>query len=192
LTTKYQAKAKVPPTASLLVSEADTQPVQRVLRSAVTAATRGTGPLLPIAHLFKRLVNLCGRDFADPGGVQERNRGAGLHRMVCAAIGDRPYDDCGQFPDIRDQLLEVKLQLAPTIDLGLVRPDSTDPIEDMPEFRHCDVRYAVCFAESDGSRVVVRHFVLTTGQDFFSYFRRFGGLVQNAKLQIPLPADFFG
>jgi hypothetical protein len=186
LTTKYQAKAKIPPTDCVLVSAADTQRVQDMLQSP-----SGGGRLMPIDKLFERLVKLCGRDFPDPGAVQERNRGAALHRIVCEAIEGDPYDDSGQFPDIRSQLLEVKLQLASTIDLGLVSPDSTEVIEDLPEFRHCDARYAVCYAESDGNRVMVRHVVLTTGQDFFGYFQRFGGLVRNAKLQIPLPGDFF-
>lgn len=36
------------------------------------------------------------------------------------------------------------------------------------------------------------HLVLTRGADFFSFFQRFEGKVVNAKLQIPLPRDFFG
>jgi hypothetical protein len=181
LTTKYQAKAQVAPTGCVLVSAADTD---RVL------AARQAG-LLPIDRLFEVVEDLCGKGFPDPGAVQERNRGAALHRMICEAIDNRPYADFGQFPDIREQLLEVKLQMSPTIDLGLVSPDSTEPIADMPEFRHCDVRYAVCYAETDRKRVLIRHVVLTTGEDFFGFFRRFGGLVRNAKLQIPLPRNFF-
>jgi hypothetical protein len=192
LTTKYQAKAKSPPRGCVLVSAADTQRVQDVLRLGSRGMPTGVGRLMPIDELFERLVSLCGRDFPDPGAVQERNRGAALHRIVCEAIEGGPYNDCGQFPDIRSQLLEVKLQLASTIDLGLVSPDSTEFIEDMPKFQHCDVRYAVCYAESVGNRVLVRHVVLTTGQDFFGYFQRFGGLVRNAKLQIPLTGNFFG
>lgn len=191
LTTKYQARAKVPPAGSALVSVRDTQVVLSRMRSASRGADAGSEPLIPVGDLFKRLVKLCGRAFPDPGTVQERNRGAALHHMVCEAIGDAAYADSGQFPDIRTQLLEVKLQLAPTIDLGLVSPDSVEPIEDMPQFRHCDVRYAVYYADSDGRQVVVRHLVLSTGQDFFTYFQRFGGLVCNAKLQIRLPRGFF-
>lgn len=191
LTTKYQARAKVPPACSTLVSVTDTQAVLSWMQSASGPEDAGTEHLIPIGDLFKRLVKVCGRVFPDPGTVQERNRGAALHRMVCEAIGDAAYADSGQFPDIRPQLLEVKLQLAPTIDLGLVSPESTEPIEDIPELRHCDVRYAVYYADSDGRQVVIRHLVLTTGQDFFTYFRRFDGLVRNAKLQIPLPRDFF-
>ena len=68
---------------------------------------------------------------------------------------------------------------------------SDDPIADLPEFLHKDVRYAVFYATMKGSKVHVNHVVLTTGKDFFTPFRRFGGLVANKKLQIPLPRDFF-
>ncbi|MGH9426853.1 MAG: restriction endonuclease, partial [Terriglobia bacterium] len=102
--------------------------------------------------------------------------------------------DDGQFPDIKQQIIEVKLQTSPTIDLGLVTPDSLAPLDlpiiDGNQLRHCDVRYALFFAEIVGRNVVIRNVYLITGQDFFSRFPRFGGKVLNKKLQIPLPRDF--
>jgi len=96
---------------------------------------------------------------------------------------------------VRQQLLEVKLQISPTIDLGLVCPDSTEVL-DVPQIqgyqmRHCDVRYALFFAKTDGKSVTLTHFYLTTGEQFFSHFSQFQGKVLNKKLQIPLPVDFF-
>ena len=85
----------------------------------------------------------------------------------------------------------MKLQTARTIDLGLVCPDTTEYIADMPEFRHCDVRYAIFYASIAGANVRLNHVILSTGADFFSFFTKFGGLVTNKKLQIPLPRDFF-
>jgi hypothetical protein len=101
----------------------------------------------------------------------------------------------GQFPDVRHQLLEVKLQTATTIDLGLVRPDSHDPL-DVPKvlaqhLKHCDVRYALFYAKTDGATVTLTHIFLTTGEAFFRRFPQFQGKVLNRKLQIPLPAGFF-
>ena len=100
-----------------------------------------------------------------------------------------------RFPDVRNQLLEVKLQTSPTIDLGLVRPASEEPL-DVPQVagtqvRHCDVRYALFYAQTDGAKVTLTHLYLTTGASFFSRFPQFGGKVLNKKLQIPLPSDFF-
>ncbi|MFQ5639932.1 MAG: restriction endonuclease, partial [bacterium] len=122
-------------------------------------------------------------------------RGAALHRLVCQCLGYTDYRDHGQFPDVRHQLLEVKLQTSPTIDLGLVCPDSESPL-DVPkiggqQIRHCDVRYALFYGATDGKKVTLTHLFLTTGEKFFTRFPRFQGKVLNKKLQIPLPTDFF-
>jgi hypothetical protein len=114
---------------------------------------------------------------------------------VCQSLGYSTYADDGRFPDVRNQLLEVKLQTAPTIDLGLICPNSRDPL-DIPslsgrQLRHCDVRYALFYATTSGTRVTISHLFLTTGEAFFSRFPQFQGKVLNKKLQIPLPANFF-
>ena len=119
-----------------------------------------------------------------------------VNSALCAAIQIRHHrnlvwQDNGQFPDVKEHLLEVKLQTSPTIDLGLVCPDRTEPIDDLPMFRHCDVRYAVFYASLVPLGVQLNHLVLSTGADFFNYFQLFGGLVTNRKYQIPLPGDFF-
>ena len=118
-----------------------------------------------------------------------------LHRLVCQHLGYVDYRDDGQFPDVRHQLLEVKLQTSPTIDLGLVCPDSGEAL-DVPringlQIRHCDVRYALFYAETDGRNVTLTHLFLTTGEKFFTRFPQFQGKVLNKKIQIPLPLNFF-
>ena len=151
--------------------------------------------LLPIRQIYEKLRSLIGCSFPDSGYDQERNRGAALHRLVCECLEYAEYLDDGQFPDVRHQLLEVKLQTSATIDLGLVCPDSEEAL-DMPkiegqQIRHCDVRYALFYAETDGQMVTITHFFLTTGEKFFTRFPQFQGSVTNKKLQIPLPPDFF-
>jgi hypothetical protein len=153
------------------------------------------GEILPISTVFKRLEGLISQRFPSLGYGQERNRGAALHQLVCQALGYRDYRDDGQFPDIRHQLLEVKLQTSQTIDLGLVRPDSKDLL-DVPQvqgaqIRHCDVRYAVFYAQIVGDDVIITHLFLSTGEDFFGRFPQFQGKVLNKKLQIHLPSNFF-
>jgi hypothetical protein len=118
-----------------------------------------------------------------------------LHHLVAKALGYEVYADNGQFPDILQQIIEVKLQMSPTIDLGLVSPDSTLPIDVPPiagnTLRHCDVRYAIFSARTDGKSVTLTGLILSTGEHFFSRFQQFQGKVVNKKLQIPLPAGFF-
>jgi hypothetical protein len=101
------------------------------------------------------------------------------------------WSDRGQFPDVPSQLLEIKLQTASTIDLGLVCPDSIEDIASLPNFRHRDVRYGIFYGAIVPAGVKLDHLILTTGADFFTFFRRFEGKVRNAKLQIPLPTGFF-
>lgn len=202
LTQKYQAQCIPGSTPSELVARVDTRLLRPFVSDSVdlkTVATPVSHPqarqLLPIATIFARLRPLVGATFADTGYDQERNRGAALHRLICKRLGYASYQDDGQFPDVRHQLLEVKLQTSPTIDLGLVTPASTEPL-DVPQIdnrtiRHCDVRYAVFYARTDGTRVTITHFFLSTGEAFFTRFRQFQGKVLNKKLQIPLPSDFF-
>ncbi|WP_439505214.1 hypothetical protein [Sediminibacterium sp.] len=151
--------------------------------------------LLPIKGIFESIQNLIGESFLDSGHDQERNRGAALHALVCKALGYKKYFDDGQFPDIKHQLLEIKLQTSPTIDLGLVSPDS-DSFLDIEKIgdknmRHCDVRYALFFAVISQGIVTINNIYLTTGKDFFTRFPKFGGKVLNKKIQIPLPRNFF-
>ncbi|MBN2577743.1 MAG: restriction endonuclease [Pirellulales bacterium] len=180
LTTKYQARSRRPVTESCLVSTTDATQVAKKLPKA----------MLPIRKLYKSLQNLIGSTIVNPGVDQERIRGAVLHRVVCKCLKTSCVD-CGQFPDVPDQLLEIKLQTASTIDLGLVCPDSQEKIANLQNIRHCNVRYAVFYGTLVPEGVRLDHLIVTTGRDFFTFFRRFEGNVRNQKLQIPLPAGFF-
>jgi hypothetical protein len=143
--------------------------------------------------IYRRLLPIVGSEIRDPGLDQERYRGEALHRLACERLGLGRYADRGQFPDILCQALEVKLQISPTIDLGLVSPDSDAPAQEVSaEIQHRDIRYAVAYGERLGpSRLRVTHLVVTTGWDFFTEFFPFQGRVINAKLQIRLPRGFF-
>ncbi len=202
LTSKYQARCIPGTQATELIAAKDTERLLPFVTPNVVLGRIATPVLHPAADeilaidtVFKRLAALVGRQFADAGADQERNRGAALHRLVCEALGYRSYQDDGQFPDVRHQLLEVKLQTSPTIDLGLVTPESVEPL-DVPmiggqQIRHCDVRYGIFYGAATNGSVTLTHFFLTTGAVFFTRFPQFQGKVLNAKLQIPLPADFF-
>lgn len=202
LTQKYQARLICGSSQAELVADEDTWLLRPFVLRNVDLGTIASpinpprpGQLLSIGEIFERLQALIGITFPDAGYDQERRRGSSLHRHVCHYLGYTSYKDYGRFPDVRHQLLEVKLQTSPTIDLGLVRPDSEEalgvPHIDGRQIRHCDVRYAVFYAKTDGKHVTLTHLFLTTGEKFFSRFPQFQGKVLSKKLQIPLPADFF-
>lgn len=203
LTQKYQARLEPGQEKHELVSASDTERLKSLLMTVPLKSLSNTSPLndpavggvLPIKEVFDRLTVVVGQSFADAGIDQDRNRGAELHKKVCKVLGYTDYYDDGQFPDIKNQLLEIKLQTSPTIDLGLVEPSSVQPIGlariGGTIVRHCDVRYVIFYANTDGRRVTLTHLFVTTGEDFFSRFRQFKGKVLNKKLQIHLPSDFF-
>lgn len=204
LTQKFQARLSVVEEKSELISEKDTDVIQNIF-SATKKKVRlsnvlpndppDSKSLLPIADIYDRLKGVVGRSFKDLGHDQERTRGAALHRMICTELGYQEYHDDGRFPDIKNQLLEIKLQTSTTIDLGLVSPDSEEFL-DLEEIsgeniRHCDVRYAIFYGLINEKQVEIRNLFLLTGRDFFSKFQQFGGNILNKKLQIRLPESFF-
>ena len=136
LTQKYQARLDPGTATTELISEEDTAVIKPLVQPGIDLKTLAApvddpvhSELLPIKELFERLKPLIAQQFPDRGHDQERNRGADLHRLICQFLGYADYSDNGQFPDIRHQLLEVKLQTSPTIDLGLVCPDSTEALD---------------------------------------------------------------
>jgi hypothetical protein len=202
LTSKYQARVSLGASPSELVTPSDTAELSRCISAnpvidirAIPTHDAEAGALLPIKEILRRTAPLLGKSFIDRGSDQERNRGSDLHRLVAKALGYSTYADSGQFPDVPHQLLEIKLQTAATVDLGLVTPDSKNPLDVSPicgfHARHCDVRYLVFCGAIDGSRVTLTHQILTTGEGFFTRFVQFRGKVVNRKLQIPLPRTFF-
>jgi hypothetical protein len=164
LTQKYQARLIPGEEATELISARDTDRVLTCFRTRVLDSFAGlptdnptADSLLPIVEVFKRISSLVGRLIVDPGIDQERSRGGELHREICQALGYKRTADDGRFPDVRHQLLEVKLQTSPTIDLGLVTPSSEEAL-DVPQIndvqiRHCDVRYALFYGQLQGQGV---------------------------------------
>ncbi|MCD4781101.1 MAG: restriction endonuclease [Candidatus Omnitrophica bacterium] len=200
LTQKYQARLNIKEAKAELINDQDTDNIQRMLsKSAQLSSSPIDYPtersLYPIKTIFKKLKLLIGTTFNDPGYDQERNRGSKLHKLICKSLDYNSYKDDGRFPDICNQLLEVKLQMSPTIDLGLVCPNSEEII-DFPmvkghQIRHCDIRYALFYAKTDGKEVTLTHLYITSGESFFLRFPQFQGKVLNKKIQMHLPNDFF-
>jgi hypothetical protein len=200
LTGKYQARVIPRDAVTELVSPSDTKRVTPLLAKPPYAPFRvsPTDPpeasrILPIQEVYARLLPLVGQVFVDPGSDQERNRGEALHRLVCHHLGYGIFGDTGTFPDVRHQLLEVKLQTAATIDLGVALPSDSVPLDIPPldgtVLRHCDARYCIVYADRMRGNVVLTHLFLVTGADFFNRFPQLEGKTLNQKLQLHLPPN---
>ena len=202
LTQKFQARLTPSDQQVELISNHDTPNIQNILALSTIDLSLDSpvsqpenGKILPITECFRKLSTIVGCSFRDAGRTQERNRGAALHALVCEALGYSNYRDNGQFPDVKHQLLEVKLQTSQTIDLGLVCPNSEASLDieqvGLQQIKHCDVRYAIFKGYIENDLVIITNFYLTTGADFFNRFEQCGGKVLNKKIQIPLPQNFF-
>jgi len=202
LTGKYQARCLTSSETAELAAAADTAVLKEFVQGNVLLHTGAlpdldpkAGEIYSIVALFDKLQPLVSRRFENVGIGHERLRGDALHRLVCSALGYAEHRDNGQFPDVRNQLLEIKFQTSPTIDLGIVLPNSTAVLDISmlggKQIRHCDVRYAVFFGKITPEFVDITHLILTTGESFFDRFQQMGGNVLNQKLQIKLPPVLF-
>lgn len=203
LTKKFQASRKPGNYGSQLVNDTDTANFISLLgkcsdssdlRNVSPVAKPRYGKTLSIKATYEALLPLVGATFTDPGMAQERNRGALIHREACKYLGLGSYADSGQFPDILSQCLEVKLQLARTVDLGLELPNALTPIASLDgKLSAADVRYALFYGERSGdSRTfTITALVVVSGAHFFEEFQQFGGRISNTKLQMLLPKDFY-
>lgn len=198
LTQKFQATMKAYP--KNICSANDTDTIASLIAegvpdlSAINPSSFPEGSqLLCIRDVFERLLPIVGKKIKYLDALQERNRGAELHALICNHLGYSDFNDDGTYPDIANQLLEVKLQTSPTIDLGMHSPEDGAEIavvENTP-IHSKDIRYAILNGVVDGEMIELRNLYLVTGEDFSSYFPLFKGKQTNTKIQLPLPSNFF-
>lgn len=197
LTTKYQAIMNSYDENSLF-SKYDTDIVldyiidpSQPLNSTDPNAHPNRNHLLHISEIYARLLPIIGQSINYLDAVQERNRGAELHKIICRYLGYSTYEDNGQYPDITNQLLEIKLQTSQTIDLGLHSPTDGESIVEVDGtiFHSEDVRYAIFRGEVNGDKILLKNLYVVSGRDFAKCFPLFKG--RNAKIQLALPNDFF-
>ena len=197
LTQKYQARVSPPVSGMEVFSNADLLPVAmgRVdLTNQYPLDPPSSDTLMPLQMMSELLLPAINHEFSYQGADQERNRGGNLHELVCSLLGYSTWADDGQFPDIKNQLLELKLQTSPTIDLGLYSPADSSPTDlviNGHDILHDEVRYGVFIASVSNGIAKITGVALGYGRDFYTRFPQFQGRVVNRKIQIPLPANFF-
>lgn len=198
LTRKFQARLMANDSDGYLYSEYDTEAIRGLVNDEYKLPDLLHSPmdfpvienLLSIKSLYIKLKSLVGFVFKNPGMDQERNRGILLQKEVSKILGYKTYEDNGQFPDVVNQLLELKLQTSPTIDLGVVAPSSIGFCDFSlmnQKIRHCDIRYAIFDGKIENEYVKIKGVYLSTGEDFFNHFQQFSGRIVNRKIQIRLP-----
>jgi hypothetical protein len=119
-----------------------------------------------------------------------KNRGQALEKKVLELLGyvmtesDILY---GAFPDIRNQLLEVKVQDSPTVDLGKFSPEKEEIVIKGSDLTTFDVRYLI--ALTNPKTEIIEGIILSPGEklgELFSYVS-----TESYKCQRAIPITFF-
>jgi len=119
-----------------------------------------------------------------------KNRGQALERMTLELLGYQVDDGdllFGGFPDIKNQLLEVKVQDSPTVDLGKFSPENEEIVVESENLTTFDVRYLI--ALTNPVTEIIEGIILSPGEklgELFSYVSD-----QSYKCQRSIPMSFF-
>ncbi len=119
-----------------------------------------------------------------------KNRGQALERKVIELLGYDIQDKdllYGAFPDIRNQLLEVKVQDTQTTDLGKFTPEKEEIVIEISSLTTFDVRYLI--ALTNPKTEIIEGVILSSGErlgDLFSYVS-----AESYKCQRAIPMSFF-
>jgi hypothetical protein len=118
-----------------------------------------------------------------------KNRGQALEKKVLELLGYNIRENdllFGAFPDIRHQLLEVKVQDSQTVDLGKFSPEKEDLVIEIANLTTFDVRYLIALTNPKTS--IIEGVILASGErigELFSYVS-----AQSYKCQRSIPKAF--
>ncbi len=142
--------------------------------------------VLPISYINKKITDsLIGQKLDI--SLSTKQRGQQLERLVAYMLGYKKQQEIleGGYPDIRNQMLEVKVQDSPTIDLGRYSPQFEENIN--ANFTTKTIRYLIALTNAmNGS---IDGVVLVPGEELgknFTYVAE-----QSFKCQRSIPMDFF-
>ena len=173
----------------------DTAAVQLIATdSAITpTAAFNTWPLAPGEVMLLTVIrDLVAAPLA--GMVIEtartKNRGQALERVILRLLGYRVDASSGlegQYPDLKNQLLEVKIQDSPTVDLGKYTPLEPVVVHEAFPITTEDVRYMIVLMDRKSS--CVQGIILMPGKYLADYFSYVDGV--SGKCQRTIPMSFF-
>lgn len=127
-------------------------------------------------------------DMTIPPGAT-KNRGQALEKVVARLLGYTELEAllAGGYPDILNQLLEVKIQDSPTVDLGLYSPQFEEILPAVPQVTTRDIRYLIALMDADVSGIA--GLIICAGADLGKHFTYVAE--ESYKCQRSIPMDFF-
>lgn len=119
-----------------------------------------------------------------------KNRGQALERMTLELLGYKVKEDdllYGGFPDIKNQLLEVKVQDSQTVDLGKFSPENEEVVVEGENLTTFDVRYLIALTNPETE--IIEGIILSPGEKLGELFSYVGE--KSFKCQRSIPLSFF-
>lgn len=119
-----------------------------------------------------------------------KNRGQALERMTLELLGYKMAENenlVGGFPDIPNQLLEVKVQDTQTVDLGRFTPEKEEIVVAENNLTTFDVRYLI--ALTNPKTDVIEGIILAPGEKLGEIFTYISDV--SYKCQRTIPMSFF-
>jgi len=119
-----------------------------------------------------------------------KNRGQALERLVFQLLGYSEENLQGLadgYPDIPNQLLEVKVQDSPTVDLGKYSPETEELVMEDSNVTTADIRYLIVLTNPQTN--IIEGIVLAPGErlgEIFTYVSD-----TSFKCQRSIPMSFF-
>lgn len=175
---------------ALLIPCRDTIKMQYLCKTEYLAPNRALrdfdmSNLWSIHILKERLQALIGKRLI---AADTKTRGQLLERMVANLLGYSEEDNLvGGYPDLPNQLLEIKLQESPTIDLGAHSPQIKETICRESNITTQDIRYLIALTNPKDS--TIEGIILTSGGELGNHFSYVPS--KNYKCQRSIPMDFF-
>lgn len=144
------------------------------------------GKVLPLSYIDEQITDSLLGEKLDIN-LSTKQRGQQLERLVAYMLGYKKQQEMleGGYPDIRNQMLEVKVQDSPTIDLGRYSPQFEENINS--EFTTRTIRYLI--ALTDAMNGTIDGVVLVPGEELGKHFTYVAE--RSFKCQKSIPMEFF-
>ncbi len=116
-----------------------------------------------------------------------KEKGQDLERLICEKLGYTLTNSSleGGYPDIKNQMLEVKVQESPTVDLGKFSPQFIETISD--NFTTENIRYLIALTKPKTGEI--EGIILCPGHSLGKYFTYISE--KSFKCQRNIPMSFF-
>lgn len=142
--------------------------------------------VLPISYIDEKITDKLIGEQLDIT-LSTKKKGQQLERMVAYQLGYEKIQEMleGGYPDIRNQMLEVKVQDSPTIDLGKYSPQFEEQVNS--DFTTRTIRYLIALINEDSG--IIEGIVLCPGEELGKNFTYV--VEKSFKCQRSIPMSFF-